>query len=1429
MKRRIGSLCMALVLCLGLLPAKAQAAGDWTYYPKSDAEDRLYGYIERNGLRVGVRSEAEADIGAESPYNLVIGSNGDAIPADVTTLDLTGTITDSLGQRYTITEDHSTTKNDQIKVVILPDTVKRIGATAYLNAALASINFPSSLESIGYSAFSGSALGKADLSKTQITALESSTFYQCYSLTSVQLPSTLTSIGNYAFGGCTGLTELTLPQSVSQIGRSAFSGSGIKNLTVEATAPPTLEDVDALNCPQLEAIFVPEGSVTAYRTAEGWKDYAEKIWAMGEAPVTYGLSVSPSEAPFGSFVAGNVPEARTVTITNTGTGEVTVQLPTSENFTITAGAGFTGNTATIAGGKTASFTIQPKDSTVDKTVSETLTIQGTPTDGEFPARPSVTVTASYTVTEKLTYTISASPETLNFGSFTAGEALPTGQTVTVSNTGTGTVEIPLPSSQKFTISAGAGFSNGKATLGKNQSATFTVQPKDVSAEGPVSETLTISATSVGASSPETSTASVTASYTVAFPKVTVGGVELRAAPDGEAAYALTDETGAVTTSGASASQYNIKWDSRTLTLRDAKIAATGKHGIQSSEDLNLVLEGSSSIQIKNPEGNLASYYGIDAGKDLTITGTGSLDITADNSAIQAGALTVRDATVSVASQNGSGMAVGSMTLESGSVTARGLGYGIRVSDNLSVSTAAYLNARGDKAALETGSITIADAPYTEKADAVKVVIEDGRLTQTGVLYVNGVDILEDGAELPQGVSYNGDTNTLTLQNAAIENHHEIMESSNTSFYGIYSSEDLNLVLEGSNSISGHSLAATQNFYGIAVQGSLSISGTGSLDIAGASGQDETNGYGIMALGELTLQSGSMTITLGSCELNIGLHIGGSLLVAGGTFAVKRAGTPQTTGASIGILSETSPEELNGKSAVHITGGTVSIQGNDLAIAAADVNDSSSTAITAASILVEGGTLTARGGDITVEGTGAEGDRTAAVISTGIGTEKIVIQGGTVTVQCGRITCADEKIQIIQGALSAQGAESVDDMLTISPKAPEAITVKLGADEAGAEAVTGSPFASETVLSSDTLKQAAYFHSEVLAPLTLTADQTSLTGGGTVKLTAGGALASVTDDSAKLTVTCSDSSIAVTGGPDVWTASLPNANQDYTFTVTYTSDAYPSGITAVCTVRVTRQSHSSGGSSGTPTYSISLPGPVAGGEVELSPRYAEKGDTVTLTVTPDDGYMLDTLTVTDSQGRALQVRDRGDGEYTFTMPASRVTVDAVFAKAPAALPFADVAADHWAVREISWALEHGYMNGTSTATFNPGGTVSRQQVWMILARMSGYNPEDMAAARAWAMANGISDGTNPGGAVTRQQLAALLYRFAVQNGYDVSVGENTNILSYTDAAQLSEYAIPAMQWACGAGIINGTGDGSTLSPQGSATRAQLAVMLYRWLV
>ena len=236
----------------------------------------------------------------------------------------------------------------------------------------------------------------------------------------------------------------------------------------------------------------------------------------------------------------------------------------------------------------------------------------------------------------------------------------------------------------------------------------------------------------------------------------------------------------------------------------------------------------------------------------------------------------------------------------------------------------------------------------------------------------------------------------------------------------------------------------------------------------------------------------------------------------------------------------------------------------------------------------------------------------------------------------------------------------------------------------------------------------------------------------------------------------------------------------------------------------------------------------GGSVHSSHRTAEAETEVTLTITPDDNRSLRSLTaVSQRTGEVLDLEYQGGGKYTFEMPASEVLVEILFTE-DETQPFADVPESYWAYSEITWAWENGYMSGTSATTFSPDGTVTRQQVWMILARMAGDSPTDMAAAKAWAVANGISDGTDPGGAVTRQQLAALLYRYAVLFGYDVSVGESTNILSYADAFDVAEYAVPAMQWACGAGILNGTGDGSTLSPLGTATRAQLAVMLYRWL-
>lgn len=253
-----------------------------------------------------------------------------------------------------------------------------------------------------------------------------------------------------------------------------------------------------------------------------------------------------------------------------------------------------------------------------------------------------------------------------------------------------------------------------------------------------------------------------------------------------------------------------------------------------------------------------------------------------------------------------------------------------------------------------------------------------------------------------------------------------------------------------------------------------------------------------------------------------------------------------------------------------------------------------------------------------------------------------------------------------------------------------------------------------------------------------------------------------------------------------------------------------------------------------------------GSVHTSHRTAEKGETVTLTVTPDDGYVLSDLTVTDSSGKTIKLTSKGSDRYTFEMPARAVTVTAEFVREGIQkLPFTDVPNNAWYYDGVAYVYEHGLMAGTSAATFGPDVTTSRAMIATILWRLAGspvvnyaMDYTDVAQdqwyseAVRWATSEGVVTGYGNGlfgtdDPITREQLATMLWRYAQTEDYDLSIGEDTNILSYSDVLDLSQWAMPAMQWACGAGIISGTGDGSALSPQGRATRAQAAVMLTRF--
>lgn len=159
------------------------------------------------------------------------------------------------------------------------------------------------------------------------------------------------------------------------------------------------------------------------------------------------------------------------------------------------------------------------------------------------------------------------------------------------------------------------------------------------------------------------------------------------------------------------------------------------------------------------------------------------------------------------------------------------------------------------------------------------------------------------------------------------------------------------------------------------------------------------------------------------------------------------------------------------------------------------------------------------------------------------------------------------------------------------------------------------------------------------------------------------------------------------------------------------------------------------------------------------------------------------------------------------------------------PFKDVTADAWYYGSVAYAYNHGLFSGTGAETFGPDVAMTRQMIWMVLARMDGKAPANMEAARTWAMENGISDGSNPTNAINREQMAALLYHYAQYKGYDVSVGADANISNYNDASTISKYAIPAMQWTSGEGLIMGSNN--SLMPSGGATRAQVAAILQRF--
>lgn len=281
--------------------------------------------------------------------------------------------------------------------------------------------------------------------------------------------------------------------------------------------------------------------------------------------------------------------------------------------------------------------------------------------------------------------------------------------------------------------------------------------------------------------------------------------------------------------------------------------------------------------------------------------------------------------------------------------------------------------------------------------------------------------------------------------------------------------------------------------------------------------------------------------------------------------------------------------------------------------------------------------------------------------------------------------------------------------------------------------------------------------------------------------------------------------------------------------------------------------SGSGSGGVTSYPVTVNSP-ANGTVAADKKSAASGATVTITVTPETGYKVGTVTVKDKNGKTIAATEK-DGKYSFQMPASAVSVDVTFVKDGQSSvgdcpkdstcpvdPFKDTANNAWWHDGIHYCVQQGLMNGVASDQFAPNGTTTRAMIVTILWRMEGspatsygMSFTDVPAGQwyteaiRWAQSTGVVTGYDaktfgPNDNVTREQLAAILYRYTAHKGGDVS--KRSTLAQFTDVNQISSWALENIQWANAVGMVNGRTD-TTIVPKGNATRAEAASMIQRF--
>ena len=896
-------------------------------------------------------------------------------------------------------------------------------------------------------------------------------------------------------------------------------------------------------------------------------------------------------------------------------------------------------------------------------------------------------------------------------------------------------------------------------------------------------------------------------------------------------------------------------EDNTLTLNNAEISSGYAYygntcGIYSDEDLTIVLEGRNTIS--------GAKYGIRSEEGLTIRGDGSLTITGDYVGIytssgdfrfEGGTLDIEIDSSGNDDVDGRGIISNAfddyeMTISGGSITIDMEGDGIGIFreygdlkieggcvEITSTDSAIYAGS-GDVIISGTPTITVTagegnpgiqafdrniklnDTVYT--CDMSTVIIQSGSiitgLRQKGVV-VNGENILDATDYTVQcggGTAvYDPEANTLTLDNATITTAHEFFPWNDDLGYAYiyvdyYEENPMTIILRGENTIASSSennIGVFANYLIIKAEdpdATLTISEPLSIidcvSIVVESGTIRANAL----FDNMTVRGGSVIAE------GYGLDGWNSITIEGGTVAAS------------------GPEEYAGirGSKVTISGGTVTTSGEDCGLYALDMTVNGSPTITVEASGPNANGIYAKDG-LAVSGSPTITATTSGEVGNAIYTNGDVTISGSPT-----ITATAGAGQAAIGA----GGITVNDLPYVCTGSAAHIAagqVAYGLRQEGAPAPDPDPDRpSHDRDDDDDRDPAATTESERNPDGSITTTVTR-PDGTTVETTRN------TDGSKEVVETQRDGTVITTATDTEGNEIKTTENTDGSSVVSVTRTDGSTSTTTVdkdgLSVTVAALSEDAVARGQTGAVSLPMPGAIAAGDLENAPAVTLDlpGDTSVRVEIPVENMTAGTVAVlvtADGGSEIVKTSVATESGVVLTLSGGE-TVKLV----DNTKTFADVAGSFWGAEAVTFVTSRELFQGTGAATFDPNAPMDRAMIVTVLARLDGVDTTTggtwYEAGAQWAMSNGISDGSSLDQNLTREQLAVMLYRYAQYKGDDVSAGEDANILSYADAFDVSEYAIPAMQWACGAGVISGK-DGA-LDPAGSATRAEVAAMLMRF--